>query len=70
MADMNPDNNKDTFQGRGQRIKELEKENSEMKQLLKTILETDCLPHWAYERDVVDEESIAEMVRKFAKDSK
>lgn len=69
MADMNPDNNKDTFQGRGQRIKELEKENSEMKQLLKTILETDCLPHWAYDKGD-DEESIADMVRKFIKESK
>ena len=69
MADMNPENNRDTFQGRGHRIKELEAENAEMKQLLKTILETDCLPHWAFEKGD-DEESIAEMVRKFAKDSK
>jgi hypothetical protein len=67
MSDMNPENNTDTFQGRGNRIKELEEENAEMKQLLKIILETDCLPHWAYEKDVVDEESIAEMVRKFVK---
>ena len=64
MADMNPDNNRDTFQGRGQRIKELEAENTEMKQLLKTILETDCLPHWAFDKGD-DEESIADMVRGF-----
>ena len=70
MSDMNPDNNRDTFRGRGRRIEELEKENAEMKQLLKTILETDCLPHWVYEKDVVDEESIADMVRKFVKESK
>ena len=69
MADMNPENNRDTFQGRGHRIKELEAENTEMKQLLKTIFETDCLPHWAFEKGD-DEESIADMVRKFAKESK
>ena len=68
MADMNPDNNKDTFQGRGQRIKELEKENSEMKQLLKVIHETDCLRDWAFEDD--DGNSIVDKVRKIVKESK
>ena len=35
MADMNPDNNRDTFQGRGQRIKELEEENEEHRKVYK-----------------------------------
>lgn len=39
MADMNPDNNRDTFQGRGQRIKELEEENKILNDLLKEINE-------------------------------
>lgn len=56
--------------GLREELLEIVEQNKEMKQLLKTILETDCLPHWAYERDVVDEESIAEMVRKFVKESK
>ena len=69
MADMNPENNRDTFQGRGHRIEELEKENSEMRHLLKLIWESDCLPHWTFEH-CDDEEPIAEMVRKFVKESK
>ena len=50
-------------------IAKLREQNKEMKQLLKTIYETDCLPHWAFEKGD-DEESIADMVRKFAKESK
>ena len=50
-------------------VAKLREQNKEMKQLLKTILETDCLPHWAFDKGD-DEESIADMVRKFAKDSK
>ena len=37
MADMNPENNRDTFQGRGHRIKELEAENAELKAKLATV---------------------------------
>ena len=50
-------------------ILEIVEQNKQMKQLLKTILETDCLPHWAYDKGD-DEESIADMVRKFIKESK
>ncbi len=94
MPDMNPENNRDTFQGRGVQIQqykdalektkknmmemerdlylkinELEKQNEEMKQLLKVIHETDCLSYWAYDAHD-DEESIADCVRKFAEESK
>lgn len=48
-------------------VRKLREENKEMKWLLKTILQTDCLPHWAYEKGD-DEESIVEMVKKFVKD--
>jgi len=69
MSDMNPDNNRDAFQEIDNRIKDLEEENEEMKWLLKTILETDCLPHWAYEKGD-DEESIVDMVRRFVRKSR
>ena len=62
MADMNPENNRDTFQGRGHRIKELEAENTEMKQLLKIIWESDSLRS--------EDEELHDMVRKFVKESK
>ena len=62
MADMNPENNRDTFQGRGHRIKELEAENTEMKQLLKTIWESDTLRS--------EDEELHDMVGKFVKESK
>lgn len=62
MADMNPENNRDTFQGRGHRIKELEAENTEMKQLLKTIWESDSLRS--------EDEELHDMVGKFVKESK
>jgi len=62
MADMNPENNRDTFQGRGHRIKELEAENAEMKLLLKTIWESDALRS--------EDEELHDMVGKFVKESK
>jgi len=62
MADMNPENNRDTFQGRGHRIKELEAENTEMKQLLKIIWESDSLRS--------EDEELHDMVGKFVKESK
>lgn len=90
MADMNPENNRDTFQGRGHRIKKLEEENEEhrkvfaeiflalgtdetdrtkwagiireMKQLLKTIYESDALRS--------EDEELHDMVGKFVKESK
>lgn len=62
MADMNPENNRDTFQGRGHRIKELEAENTEMKQLLKIIYESDALRS--------EDEELHDMVGKFVKESK
>ena len=62
MADMNPENNRDTFQGRGHRIKELEAENTEMKQLLKTIWESDALRS--------EDEELHDMVGKFVKEPK
>lgn len=62
MADMNPENNRDTFQGRGHRIKELEVENTEMKQLLKIIWESDALRS--------EDEELHDMVGKFVKESK
>ena len=61
MADMNPENNRDTFQGRGHRIKELEAENTEMKQLLKIIWESDSLRS--------EDEELHDMVGKFVKES-
>jgi hypothetical protein len=48
------------------KINELEKQNKEMKELLKTIYETDCLRDWAFEDD--DGNSIADKVRKIVKD--
>ena len=93
MPDMNPENNRDTFQGRGVQIQqykdalektkknmmemerdlylkinELEKQNEEMKELLKTIYETDCLRDWTFEDD--DGNSIADKVRKIVKETK
>ena len=62
MADMNPENNRDTFQGRGHRIKKLEAENTEMKQLLKTIWESDTLRS--------EDEELHDMVGKFVKEPK
>jgi hypothetical protein len=62
MADMNPENNRDTFQGRGHRIKELEAENAEMKLLLKTIWESDALRS--------EDEELHDMVGKFVKEPK
>ena len=62
MADMNPENNRDTFQGRGHRIKELEAENTEMKQLLKIIWESDSLRS--------EDEELHDMVGKFVKEPK
>lgn len=62
MADMNPENNRDTFQGRGHRIKELEAENAEMKQFLKIIWESDALRS--------EDEELHDMVGKFVKESK
>lgn len=59
---MNPENNRDTFQGRGHRIKELEAENTEMKQLLKIIYESDALRS--------EDEELHDMVGKFVKESK
>jgi hypothetical protein len=50
------------------KINDLEKQNEEMKQLLKTIYETDCLRDWAFEDD--DGNSIADEVRKFVWESK
>ena len=41
----------------------------EMKQLLKLIWESDCLPDWAFEH-CDDDEPIGSMVRKIVKDSK
>ena len=94
MPDMNPENNRDTFQGRGVQIQqykealektkknmmemerdlylkinELEKENEEMKELLKTIYDRDCLPWFAFDKGD-DEESIVDKVDKFIKESK
>ena len=46
----------------------LYKQNKEMKELLKTIYETDCLRDWAFEDD--DGNSIADKVRKIVKESK
>lgn len=45
-------------------VAKLREQNKQMKQLLKTIYETDCLPNWAFE-DPDNEGSIAEMVRGF-----
>jgi hypothetical protein len=47
-------------------IKTLKAQNEEMKQLLKTIYETDCLRDWAFEDD--DGNSIADKVRKIVKE--
>lgn len=91
MPDMNPENNRDTFQGRGVQIQqykdalektkknmmemerdlylkinELEKQNEEMRELLKTIYETDCLPWFAFDKGD-EEESIADKVIRFAR---
>lgn len=68
MPDMNPENNRDTFRGRGFRIQELESENAEMKAVFKLILENDCLPHWAYEKDIVNKQSLYEMIKNFIAD--
>lgn len=40
---------------------ELRAKYEEARKLIGLIIETDCLPHWAYERGVVDELSISEM---------
>jgi len=45
-------------------VAKLREQNKQMKQLLKTIYETDCLPDWAYGKGD-DGVSIAEMVRGF-----
>lgn len=44
-------------------------ENHQMRKLFKTILETNALQHWAHEKGD-DEESIAEMVRNFVRETK
>jgi len=49
-------------------INTLKAQNEEMKQLLKTIYETDCLRDWAFEDD--DGNSIVDKVRKIVKESK
>ena len=46
--DMNPENNRDTFRGRGFRIQELESENAEMRSILDILWQSGDLPHWAY----------------------
>ena len=58
-----------TIDGLKEDVRTLMAQNDEMKQLLKTIYETDCLRDWAYDKGD-DEESIADSVRKFVKESK
>ena len=63
MADMNPDNNRDTFQGRGQRIKELEEENEEHRKVFAEIF-------LALGTDETDRTKWAGIIREMKKESK
>jgi len=50
-------------------IERLHEQNKEMKELLKTIYDRDCLPWFAFDKGD-DEESIVDKVRKFTEEVK